>query len=187
MGLGPCPPRSEFQSRAGLLEEAAVAHRKVALGGEVVGERTSWLSSSTCHQRDVVAESRTTVAPLTRAFARIITWPIRSTQIAWPGDTTRSCEGRSGPKAWAAMRTTSRLGAGPRPKARRNLRWPSHLIGRRSPEVVRTGSPTRSASTGTSPCGVRISVPAAKQTTSDDSVLYWKVVNCWLPIVNCPE
>ena len=41
--------------------------------------------------------------------------------------------------------------------------WPIHLIGRVSPEAVTTRSPTSSASTATSPPGVQISVPAAKQ------------------------
>src|SRR5271165_3175216 len=46
---------------------------------------------------------------------------------------------------------------------RSRSRWPIHLTGRSSPDAVTTTSPAFSVSTGTSPRGVRMSVPATKQ------------------------
>src|SRR5271166_6126396 len=101
------------------------------------------------------------------------TSPQRSTQTEWPDERKRSGEGRFGPKASCAIRTG---------KAQRGLgcarqftfRWPSHLTGRNAPEPVTTTSPILRLSTGTSPPGVRMSVPSTKQTSVDVRVLLKK-------------
>jgi hypothetical protein len=97
----------------------------------------------------------------------------RSTQTEWPDERNRSCDGRPGPKASAAILIGNRS-RGLRCAQQFTFRWPSHLTGRNAPEPVTMRSPTLRVSTGTSPRGVRMTVPSTKQGSVDVRLLLKK-------------
>ena len=150
------------EQTAALFEEAAIAHRHIALGRQVVGDENVVAVEFDVPITDLVdldlgnGRAVDQMADGDEDLAN----EIDADRMA--GREVQVLRGPAGPRASAAIRTgKAGRGSGWRRKSR--SRWPIHLTGRSSPEAVTTRSPILSVSTGTSPAGVRMSVPAAKQ------------------------